>query len=56
MGQVFDFEIIMDIQDLRLLDSKNYIFNGFSLCACVCYQHIRSKIYYSTSVSYVHAT
>ena len=35
-GQIFEMEILIDLQVLRSLESEKHIFSVWSVCMCVC--------------------
>ena len=43
LGQIFEVDILMDLNVLRLPETENHIFSGWSVytcvCLCICYQH-----------------
>ena len=42
-GQIFEIEILMDLQILSSPESENHIFSGWFVYVCACYEH-SSKI------------
>ena len=53
LGHIFGTDIFLGLHVLRYPESKNHIYNGWSLCVCVClsvcYQH-NSKTNYSRNI------